>query len=98
MNTGWSVMMWRTGFNKTQMRPNIVFVCIIRLTCPCEGTMAKCDIGVGPKIAPYITVMQEKGIEVFDYSPCQHWRARLDSISSIKMSICSKASKRLYLN
>jgi hypothetical protein len=90
-------MMWRTGFNKTQMRPNIVFVCIIRLTCPCEGTMAKCDIGVGPKIAPYITVMQEKSIRCSTIVPAS-LEARLDSISSIKMSICSKASKRLYLN
>ncbi|MDB5137432.1 MAG: hypothetical protein JWP37_4035 [Mucilaginibacter sp.] len=34
-------------FKKPSRYPNIVFVCIIRLTCPCEGTTAKCDFGIG---------------------------------------------------
>src|SRR5215471_13976924 len=45
---------WKTvySYSKNSFRyPNIVFVCIIRLTCPCEGTIAKCDFGIGLKSA-----------------------------------------------
>src|SRR5215475_9709944 len=48
---------WKTVysyFRKSFRYPNIVFVCIIRLTCPCEGTIAKCDFGIGPKSAELV--------------------------------------------
>jgi len=38
-------------FKKSPRYPNIVFVCIIKLTCPCEGTTAKCDCGIGARSA-----------------------------------------------